>query len=281
MKRTSSAAAFVLLAFVALAQDSRPVRREWQVDGLKREALVYAPPSAKDSPAPVVFAFHGHGGSMQNGTRMFRFHESWPEAICVYPQGLPTPGRLTDPEGERRGWQHTIGAEGDRDLRFFDAMWASLRAEFRVDDSRVYVTGHSNGGGFTYLLWAARGSLFAAVAPSSAVPSREELPLLEPKPVLHVAGEKDTLVKFAWQRVAMDALKRLNRCETEGQQWAKFATLYPGPGGCSVTTLIHPGGHAMPPEVPALMVSFFKEHRKRASESRRGAAESAPASRDR
>jgi polyhydroxybutyrate depolymerase len=228
-----------------------------------------------------VFAFHGHGGSMQNGARMFRFHESWPEAICVYPQGLPTPGRLTDPEGERRGWQRTIDGEGDRDLKFFDAMWASLKADFKVDKSRVYVTGHSNGGGFTYLLWAARGDLFAAVAPSSAVPTREEALLLQPKPVLHVAGEKDTLVKFAWQRVAMDSLKRLNRCEAAGQQWAKFATLYPGADGCSVTTLIHPGGHAMPSDVPTLMVAFFKEHRKPAAQSRPAATESAPASRDR
>ena len=35
----------------------------WSVGGAKREALVY-PPSQTSAKAPVIFAFHGHGGTM-------------------------------------------------------------------------------------------------------------------------------------------------------------------------------------------------------------------------
>jgi len=32
--------------------------------------------------------------------RKFSYHTLWPEALVVYPQGLPTAGKLTDPRGE-------------------------------------------------------------------------------------------------------------------------------------------------------------------------------------
>jgi polyhydroxybutyrate depolymerase len=241
-------------------------RREWTVDGTAREALLYAPAAATATPSPVVFAFHGHGGTMQRAATMFDYHHVWPEAIVVYMQGLNTPGRLTDPEGKRPGWQNTQGGQGDRDLKFFDAVLASLRADYKVEERRIYATGHSNGGGFTYLLWRSRGDVFAAVAPSAAAGPGEEwtsrLTTLRPKPVLHLAGEKDPLVKYEWQQAAMQALRKLNGCESAGTEWAKWCTLYPSKTGTPVITLIHPGAHNFPAEAPALFVKFFKEHAK-------------------
>lgn len=235
-----------------------PARRAWTVDGVTREALVYVPAAAKTTAAPVIFAFHGHGGAMNNTMRSWQFHQLWPEAIVVYPQGLNTPGRLTDPEGKKPGWQHSIGAQGDRDLKFFDAMLASLRRDFRVDDKRIYATGHSNGGGFTYLLWAARGEQFAAFAPSAAA-AEQQLSRLKPKPVLHVAGQDDPLVKFEWQERTIAAVKNLNECGA-GEPWEKNYMLYPSKLGAPVVTVIHPGTHAYLREAPPLIVTFFREH---------------------
>jgi hypothetical protein len=76
-------------------------------------------------PTPVVFVFHGHGGTAFQAGRSFAMHKHWPEAISVYLQGLNTPGKLTDPEGKKPGWQHGAGAEGDRDLKLFDAVMAT------------------------------------------------------------------------------------------------------------------------------------------------------------
>src|SRR5882672_8838523 len=64
-----------------------PTRQEWTVDGVVREALVYAAPRAKTEASPVVFAFHGHGGTMNNAARTFAYQALWPDAIVVYPQG--------------------------------------------------------------------------------------------------------------------------------------------------------------------------------------------------
>jgi polyhydroxybutyrate depolymerase len=236
-------------------------RREWNVDGANREAMVAAPAAAKTTPTPVVFAFHGHGGSMHNAARSFGYHTLWPEAIVVYMQGLNTPGRLTDPEGKRPGWQHGMGEQDYRDLKFFDAVLASLKKDYRIDERRIYSTGHSNGGGFTYLLWATRGDVFAAVAPSAAAAARS-MKDLKPKPVLHVAGEKDPLVKYEWQKATMDALRKLNGCDESGTSWDKWCTLYPSKTGTPVVTFIHPGDHAFSREAPPVIVKFFKQHAK-------------------
>jgi polyhydroxybutyrate depolymerase len=241
-------------------------RMQWDVEGLQREALVALPDRDDSASAPVVFVFHGHGGNARQVGRSFRIHDLWPEAIVVYPQGVPTPGRLTDPEGKRNGWQHAVGEQDDRDLKFFDAMLATLKQDHNIDESRVYSTGHSNGGGFTYLLWAERPDVLAAVAPSSAG-TGNKYRKLTPKPCLHVAGTTDALVRFEWQDRTMTFVRRLNGCETEGTPWAKDATLYKSTTGTPFVSLIHPGGHKFLAEAPSLIVRFFKEHSRREPEA--------------
>jgi polyhydroxybutyrate depolymerase len=234
--------------------------REWTVNGVKREALLHVPEVPQGKLMPLVFAFHGHGGNMRNSTRAFPIHELWPEALVVCMQGLPTPGRLTDPEGKKNGWQSGAGDQGDRDLKFFDAVFETLKKEQPVDLSRVYALGHSNGGGFTYLLWAERGDVFAAMAPSGSA-AFKSLTKLKPKPVLHVAGETDPLVKFDWQKRMIDGLLAVNQCD-KGTAWDQDAncTIYASAIGVPVVTAIHPGGHEYPKQAPAVIVKFFKQH---------------------
>jgi polyhydroxybutyrate depolymerase len=231
---------------------------EFAVDGVVREALIYAPATARTTSTPVVFVFHGHGGNALQAAHGFAIDQHWPDAISVYMQGLKTPGRLTDPSGNEPGWQAATGDQGNRDLRFFDAVLARLKQDYRVDEKRIYATGHSNGGGFTYLLWAERGRVFAAVAPSAA--AARYVDMLTPKPALLLAGEQDPLVKFAWQKRMMEAVRKINGCDSDGQPWDKQCTIYPSKTGTPIVTFIHPGGHEFDRNAPALIVKFFKEH---------------------
>jgi polyhydroxybutyrate depolymerase len=248
-----------LLMVLLLAAGGDHERMEWKIDGVSREALVYAPSKEGSGAPPLVFGFHGHGGSMQNAARSFAMHDQWPEAVVVYMQGLPTPGRLTDPEGKKPGWQFAPGEQEDRDLKFFDAVLATLKEKFKIDDKRVYSTGHSNGGAFTYLLWASRPDVFAAIAPSAAAGARN-MKDTKPCPVLHIAGEKDPLVRFEIQQKAIAAVRAFNGCQDQGKEWDKGCTMYPSSKDAPVVTFIHPGGHTYTAEAPALAVKFFKEH---------------------
>jgi polyhydroxybutyrate depolymerase len=233
-------------------------RMSFNVDGVARTALVYVPANATNVSTPVVFVFHGHGGSAENAVRSFGIHKQWPEAISVYMQGLPTPGQLTDPDGLRAGWQAAVGDQEDRDLKFFDAMFTRLKEKYNVNTNRVYCTGHSNGGGFTYLLWLARPSVFAAVAPSAAAARYANQ--LTPKPAMIMGGQDDPLVKFAWQKLTMETVRRINICAATGESWDKQCTIYPSQNGTPLVTFIYPGGHEFNSAAPALIVKFFKRH---------------------
>lgn len=245
----------------ASARESIPM--DFKVEGVDRQALVFPVnhgKSARVDSAPLVFCFHGHGGSARQASLSFRIHEQWPEAIVVYPQGLPTPGQLTDAGGKRTGWQSNLGDQGDRDFRFFDVMLRELSIALQIDSKRVYVMGHSNGGGFTYLLWAYRGDRIAAVAPCAALSMRVARDL-KPKPCLHIAGKEDSLVKFSWQERMMSSVKRTNQCQNIGEAWAKDCLLYKPVDekvGAPMVQFIHGGAHRYPDEATPLIVRFFK-----------------------
>lgn len=241
------------------AAAAEPKRQSFDIDGVQRTALVFdsSAPVPK-SGAPLVFVFHGHGGNSQFSARKFRIQTAWPEAVVIYPQGLPAPGK-NDPEGQKNGWQKKVGELGDRDLKLFDAMFAWAKKQYKIDDTRVYVAGHSNGGAMTYVLWSARSSLIAAFAPCAAVFGRDILSA-KPKPAILLAGEQDQIVPFAYQKRNVEFVLRLNQCEANGSERGKEVTFYKSKVGADVAAYIYPGSHALPDNSGETIVKFFKEY---------------------
>jgi len=258
--RTLVIGCIVLIAATLVLAGETPERRTWTIDGAEREALVSAPDTATSQPTPVVFVFHGHGGTMGAMAGRYTITKRWPEAVAVYPQGLNTPGKLTDLEGKRPGWQMEAGLHGDRDLRFFDATLSSLKQEYQIDERRIFSTGHSNGAGFTYLLWSERHDVLAAVAPTAGAAGLLLRPSLKPKPAFILAGENDNLVKYEWQTSTIDFVRELNGCG-EGEPCGKYCTRYPSKVDAPLVTYIHPGAHGFPrgPEAVDAIVKFFRE----------------------
>ena len=233
------------------------------IDGDPRAAMVFAPSktSGAGEPAPLLFAFHSHGSSMQEAAGTMQFQRLWPEAIVVYMQGLPT--RIyVDPTGFETGWQQEPGQFGDRDLKFFDAVFAAVRMMFRVNDDRIYATGFSNGGIFTYLLWGTRGNVFAAIAPVAA----QKFPavhLTVPKPILHIAGEQDSVVPFKEQLQSIQIARELNGSNQTGSSCGEYCTSYASSNGAPVVSYIHRAGHVYPTGASEMIVRFFKEYKRR------------------
>lgn len=263
--------ALVLLAVTSGSVDAQrrgrdPDLRRWdiEVDGHVRRALIAGPRTGRgrrgDASRPLVFVFHGHGGRAEGMTRGMAIHRHWPEAIVVYPQGLPTPG-LFDKEGRGTGWQHDGGDLADRDLRFFDAMLEELVRERGADPRRVHVTGHSNGGGFCYVLMVERGHLLASAAPSSASAAQHVGEDLLPKiPLLHSGSPRDRVIKWRSQMIAVERA-RANRGCAAGAPLKEHPDVirYPSPRA-PVLVFEHDEGHRIPRPQAAITASFFKRH---------------------
>ena len=253
------AVALVLDLSAQIRQPAGLTRQTWTIGGVERSALIAAPRGQTSAnSAPLVLVFHGHGGTSAQAARTFRIHDAWPEALVIYPQGLPTVGQVTDPEGRRPGWQHTPSGEAERDLKFVDAMLTWAKRQYRFDPARVFAAGHSNGGSMVYVLWAARGNEFAAFAPSSSVFRADVITNAKPKPAFIVTGRKDALVPFAGQQRSLSRVLALNRAALADQPWEGGARRHVSPTGADVVTYIHGGGHAMPDDTGSLMVRFFK-----------------------
>ncbi len=236
---------------------SRWEHRVWTIDGLEREAIVAAPPTASAQPTPLVFVFHGHGGRMQSIARSYQVPEAWPGAIVVVPQGVNTPGRLTDPQGNKTGWQTSPGDHADRDLRFVDAILESLRQEYQIDERRIYATGHSNGAGFCYLLWATRNDVFAAFGPSAGMIAPSIRNLIRPKAAIIIAGDQDPLVKIKGQRAMIAAIAQINRCKQQPVADG-LLQIYDCESSTPLQTFVHPGGHRFEPAAVPAIFEFFK-----------------------
>ena len=226
----------------------------WEVGGETREAIVYAPAASPGGEkVPLVLSFHGRGDNMQN-FQYTNVHAAWPDAIVVYFQGLETLGGLA-------GWQVEQGGDNDRDLKLVDVALASLREAYNVDDDRIYVTGFSNGGMFTYLLWAERPGVFAAYAPVAGR-LRPSVRPKQPRPLFHVAGELDRQVTFSDQKAAIEIAIDVNGVGGTTTRCGDGCTIYGSGAPAKVMTWIHSGGHVYPRGTSERIVSFFHDHRR-------------------
>ena len=265
-------ALLAMLARSASADQGKPMT--WNIDGDKRQAWVFAPPVEGNSEKhPLIFAFHGHSENEKDLPDMadkWNFQQGWPEAIVVYPLGLPGPPVVNDQNrpSTGRGWQRFVGDQGDRDLKFFDRMLETLRQKFPVDNQRIYAVGFSNGAYFTYVLWSARATTLAAIgavagavigAPGS--PDVLPIPLTHPLPVMHIAGLMDDTVLLEWQAETIAIDRKANNALNKGESCGDCCVLFSSSSQTPVRAVFFSGGHTYPYTwATAEFVTFFKSH---------------------
>ena len=253
-KRLTCVGLVGLFLILSVGGASAEVMR-WLIDGATREAVVHVPDKAREEEGegvPVVLAFHGYGDNVENFQHT-RLHMAWREAIVVYFQGLPTRRGLP-------GWQSEPGA-ANRDLKLVDVALASLRETYHVDDDRVYATGYSNGGSFTYLLWAERPGVFAAYAPVAAR-LRSSVRPTQPRPLFHVAGETDRQVDFWEQEKAIAVAVEVNGVGATTARCGNGCNIYGADTAAPVKIWVHAGGHIYPRGTAERIMRFFREYRR-------------------
>lgn len=156
-----------------------------EIDGRLREYLVYLPDAveASEEAAPVVYALHGSGMTMN---AMFDYSRWWEIAeaegfILVVPAGLNTVNRT--------GWDVS---DDSTDIKFIGDLVDQINADYNVDESRVYLSGQSNGSAMTHAVGrdSELASYFAALGSTSAG-GRSDDTSGDPLPYYMLWGEFD------------------------------------------------------------------------------------------
>jgi polyhydroxybutyrate depolymerase len=180
-----------------------------------RRYLVYVPERLPTGPMAVVFVFPGFGASAETAAFYYthtRFEELAERDgfVVVYGNGLPIPppgGEEATPlanAGYLRGCFCPHEGEGV-DVAYVREILAQLETKLSIDRTRIYATGLSAGGGFSFELALEAPDLVAAIAPVAPLPFQPEGPWLfgcHPKPgyervsILMVAATADPFISY-------------------------------------------------------------------------------------
>ncbi len=145
------------------------------VGGRARAVRIHVPPGASAS-APLVIAYHGTNGAaadFESETRIDAASDAL-GFIAAIPQAEERQGNPADADHQSRDlyaamWDITDrNPASNRDLLLTRAIILESRRALRVDDRRVYLMGHSNGGFFAYHAAATIASRVAGFATSCA-----------------------------------------------------------------------------------------------------------------
>ena len=167
--------------------------------GRQRTYIVHVPPGAGDAPLPVLLAFHGGGGNAAGFQRYAELDRvaDRERFLVVYPNGTgPLPNRLLT-------WNAGDGCCGYalnnniNDLGFASSVINDLQLRTRVDQRRIYATGHSNGAIFAHRLAAERPGIIAAIAPVAGALDLRTFAPTRGVPVMQIHSVDDPRALYA------------------------------------------------------------------------------------
>jgi poly(3-hydroxybutyrate) depolymerase len=208
---------------------------------------IYVPQNYKgDKVFPLVIALHGLGGT--EDSLFSGYEQQLPKMaeqhgyLVAAPLGYRVDGgygaaRLRaagDPAAERRS-EHS---EADA-MRVLDLM----KKNYKVDENRIYLMGHSMGAIGTWYLGAKYPDIWAALAPFSGTAAPATVEKMKNIPQFVVHGNADMTVPAAGSRIMVEMMKKL---------------------GAEHQYIEVPGGdhsNVVAPNIPA-MFDFFDKHGK-------------------
>ena len=211
--RRLSLVTVALAANAAAHSQSALVRDTITAGGRVREYYVAEPDGNAARPAPLVLFFHGRGYSASGASA----HQAF-DAVAV-----PAGAIVVFPEGIDKHWNdgRDFFRDGD-DVAFVRALLARLEQRRRIDSTRVFAVGYSNGGIMAYTLACRLPGAFAGVGTVGGALPVNDIPRCagaKPGSVIAIHGTEDPLVYYdgGGQRGAMLGAER------NAVFWAKMA----------------------------------------------------------
>ena len=177
-----------------------------------RQYLEYVPETYDAStPTPVVFIFHGLGGTMYEVLYNADFNRIAAEQgwITITPQALPDTFTAMDTTITMNAWHSGVSAvvEGDTivasedrdDTGLMMAILDTLANHYNIDQSNIFCTGVSMGGFMSHRMAIEHGDRIKAIAPVCGTIGNEitSYTPVGHVSVMHLHGTADSIVTYA------------------------------------------------------------------------------------
>ena len=239
------------LALLAIAPHfafAQLTQRTLTYQGMTRTWYEHIPASYNSAtPVPLLLFLHGSGGAGDVVAPKSGYIElaDAKNFIAVFPNGGLPGGNGTNSFQWNTYFQQTTPDE----VGFLMALIKRLESDYRIDLTRIYMTGHSNGASMTNTFAGVHASVLAAIAPvSGAWITTFNLPtsLLKPDaplPVWEWRGQNENFTTGSEPRNVQD--------QQQLQFWTAFNQVNPTPQNVTTTdgtytyaTQIYTGGTA-------------------------------------
>ena len=180
--------------------------------GKKMEYALFVPSTYdKAKKTPLMVALHGLGSNPQQIMR-YRGLTDLAEKhgyIVVAPMGYNSSGWY----GQKNPFKRKVEPENLSELSENDVMnvLAIVRKDYNIDPDRIYLMGHSMGGGGAWYLAIKHPDIWAGLAPIAPAIFRPATDVEKIKhiPVILVQGAKDRIVPVAGARRWAEQMKKL------------------------------------------------------------------------
>lgn len=170
-------------------------------DNVSREYIVYIPANYNESSsAPLMINFHGYQSNAS--VHMMLINDMRPIAdtagfIAVYPKGLPLPASPYNYLHWNVGsWTESSTSD---DIGFIESIIDSISNDYNIDLNRVYSSGYSNGGYFSFELACQLSDKIAAIGSVAGSMSEETYTTCNPThptPIVSINGTSDDVVYY-------------------------------------------------------------------------------------
>ncbi len=163
--------------------------KELAVNGITREYIIYVPENYNVTTAfPLLLSFHGLSSNMEFNYSYTNFDElaERENFIVVHPNGISNT------------W--TVSANDDTDIDFIVSLLNQLEEDYNIESNRIYSTGMSMGGFFSFSLACRLSDRIAAVASvtgSMYQPAINNCSPVKPMPILQIHGTEDGIVQYS------------------------------------------------------------------------------------
>lgn len=203
-----------------------------ELDGTVQRYAIHVPEEYDGSqPFPLVIALHTSGGDHWSGLKLVTGYSnilrSADEANRhFFPAKLPSDFIVVSPNG------YGFEGPGYRGPAEYDVMKVleEVESHYKIDRSRIYLTGASKGGQGTWEIGLKHPELFAAIAPVCGATGgvRTMASQIGRVPIFVFHGAKDRITSVNESRVMIAAARRLVKPPKyqyfEYPEWGHFAT---------------------------------------------------------